>query len=207
MRNHKVAAAMSFLLLAGCAHQPAKLTEAPKTKLYEMFQKYCVATGGQFDAVDKAAATDGFVNRTPLENLLHIESTTWVKGRDHITVGPGHRVKLGADGTDQPWPYDPPQTKADGCYVTLRADHDDSQALIAKWAGVPANKRPSGIKATVDPLDRSYAFRIENGKHIAVRYDEQPSAIKSGGYWDLQFYVRDNDYTVGGHHYYLPEKP
>jgi len=191
------------ILVTSCAHQPP----AEPPKLYAMFQKYCVATDGQFAAVDRAATADGFVNHQGqgvLANLFHIESVTWQKGKDIISIGPLHRMVKGADGTLIPASYEPPGARAEACSITIATAKDDSQEAIARWAGVPVQHNPKAAEIG-DELSDRYGFRIENGKHVATgNYWDRSADAAVAGSWSILFYKRGAEYGVSLQHIYMP---
>jgi hypothetical protein len=211
MRNDKIAAVVSVLLLAGCAHQPMKVVEAPKTKLYDMFQKYCVATGGRFDAVNTAATADGFVHHQGqgvMAQILHIGvgSVSWQKGKDVVSIGPLHNDRIGADGKRTEVPYDPPGAKAEYCSIRIQAERDDSQGLIAKWAGVPVQHSPRAAEVGDEISDR-YGFRIENGMHVATNnYFDRSANAAMAGTWSAFLYKRGTEYDASLYHIYVPSE-
>jgi hypothetical protein len=189
------------LLLAGCAHKPP-----PYTPLYDAFQKYCVATGGQFEAVNKAATADGFkLLGEPVYSPFKIDSRSWQRGRDHISIGPLHRRKANADGNSELVAYDPPGTIAEHCTVTMTSEREESQASFAKWGVVPF-ARPGILEKTGDDINDSYSFRIENGKHLPVGRD-LVAAVNAGGYWQTTYWKRGKEYGAWLHHFYLPAVP
>lgn len=193
--------------LAGCAHQPpAPPPEPPKT-LFAMFQKYCVATEGQYAAVDKAATEDGFVNlqgKLVVAKLFNVESNSWQKKKDTVSVGPLHNIKSTPDGKVETVAWDPPQSKAEFCSVNIQRDRDDSQAIFAKWAGVPVWHSPRAAEAG-DEISDSYNFRIENGKHVLEERRLYSKEAITAGTWSATMYKRGSEYSMSIKHYYVPK--
>lgn len=192
----------AVLLLSACAHRPV---EPRHIELYDAFQKYCVVTGGRYDAVAEAATADGFAHlQTVVQGLFDVKSTTWQKGKNRIVIGPVTRYRIGSDGNAVLVPYDPPQTIADGCSVIIAADRDDSRASFAGWAGVRPLKQENPTRWG-DQYNDKYRFRLANHDHVAVDDRGTADALKAGGYWALLVYRRDHEYGAMLTHYYVPD--
>lgn len=197
-------------VLSGCAHQPpAPPPEPPKT-LFAMFQKYCVATGGERDAMAKALTADGYVDRSAqsvLRQIMDIQSITWQKGKDNVSWGPVTNNKITAGGKKEIAPLEPPGAKGDWCGIRIQREHDDSQGAIAKWAAVPVSHSPRAA-AVGDEISDFYGFRIENGKHVAAEHYEyggrSPEAVMAGT-WGVFLYKRGKEYGLSMSHLYMPK--
>jgi len=197
-------------VLSGCAHQPpAPPPEPPKT-LFAMFQKYCVTTGNEREAMAKALSADGYVDRSAqsvLRQIMDIQSITWQKGKDSVIWGPVTNNKITADGKKEIVPLEPPGAKGDWCSIRIHREHDDSQSAIAKWAGIPVKHRRQATEFG-DEISDFYGFRLENGKHIAIENyeltDRSPEAVMAGT-WGVFLYKRGTEYGLSMSHLYMPK--
>ncbi len=185
------------LLLAGCAHTPP-----PPTPLFDAFQKYCIATGGETEAVDKAATADGFKRVRPSVVPVMFESTSWNLGTTNISVGPTVTLRADGNGEMHPVPLEPAGSKMDFCLVKIVDEHDMSQAVAAKWAGVPAIFEPNPLRYG-DSINDKYSFRIENGRHVTLGLSAQErlDAVKNGGVWGMHFYRRGKETGMSFSHH------
>jgi hypothetical protein len=198
----------ALVLLSACARAPAPPPPLPQQpNLFALFQKYCLATGGRYDAVDKAATADGYANlkdKAVLANILHIDSTTWQKKRDIISVGPLHNIRTTPDGKAETIAWDPPDAKAESCHVEIVRQSDDSQAAFAKWAGVPVWHSPRAADVG-DEISDFYHFRIENGKHVPETGSIHSADTLRAGTWAATLFKRGTEYSMSLRHYYVPQ--
>lgn len=191
------------LLLSGCAHK----APPPPTPLFDAFQKYCVATEGRWEAVDKAATADGFRrNGEPVFSPFPIDSTTWQLHKSVIVVGPASMSRAGPDGNMHRVEWYPPGSKAETCGIRIVSDTDNSQAAIAKWTGVPTDKQFQDPKKWGDSLNDKYTFRLEHGRHVAAAQGSPDyiEAVKNGGTWWVLFYRRGSETGVSIRRHFMP---
>lgn len=197
------AVVLAGVLLSGCAHQPPP---GPPTTLFAMFQKYCLATGGQYEAVDQALTADGFKKdkKGPMAEIMQIKSISWRKGKDSVGIGPGSRYVDDGNGKMVLKPYEPATAKVEDCGVTIERETDDSQAAFARWAAVPAKRNPALAKSIGEQFRDDYNYQIVDGKHVPFVGDWNETAAYAGT-WRALVYKRDTEYGVSMSHIYVPK--
>jgi hypothetical protein len=172
-----------------------------------MFQKYCLATGGQYEAVDQALKADGFKKdkHGPMAEITQIQSISWRKEKDSVGIGPGRRYVDDGNGKMVLKPY-PAGAKVEDCGVTIERDTDDSQAAFARWAAVPAQRDAALAKLIGEQFRDVYNFQIVDGKHVrSVGFGQWDEKAALAGSWGVLVYKRDTEYGVSMSHIYVPK--
>lgn len=174
---------------------------AAPTPLYDAFLKYCVATNGEFGAVNKLATSEHLVREGAGVLRGTIEALRWVGKDMEVMVGPMHRLATSEDGKTVVRPLKPPGAKAETCSIRLYTDRDESGAAIAQWAAVPALDRPDALEFG-DDINVVYRFRGD--PRISVGYSDEASAVRAGGFWSVHYCKKGNRSDVDITHFFMP---
>ena len=152
---------------------------AADTPLFDAFQKYCISTNAQIDAVAAAVNRDhGVPGKITADVKPGTRMLKWdIPGLDYaltITVGNG-----------EPGPSTPLlKSHSAVCSVFGKTDATGSLAAVRKWVGLPPEKQTNG--KDVDQV--RYAFAQQGNKRTALPLPPNPAfddTAKSGGAWLL----------------------
>jgi len=172
---------------------------AANASLFDAFQKYCVSTNAQVDAVAAAVGRDhGVPERITVDVKPGTRMLAWdIPGLDYwLAVN----VVDGAAG-----PSLPPGTHSAVCVAVEKKDATGSLTALREWIGLSPNKQTTGKGSII----YEYAFTLHGSEHIAQSSDPAlfAEAVKNGGAWRLMAGGSEAGGSIALAHYYMPSSP
>ncbi len=170
---------------------------AADASLFDAFQKYCVATNAEIDAVAAAVGRDHAI---PDEINVEVKPGSKMLQWDipNLDYALSVTVVAGEPGSSMP-----PGTHSAVCTVLGKTDATTSLAALRAWVGIPPGEQTS-VKGVVT---YKYAFVQQGNTHTALPFGSDPAfddAVEHGGAWRLVAMGNPSDGFFALSHYFVP---
>ncbi|MDR3528457.1 MAG: hypothetical protein P4L57_14390 [Rhizomicrobium sp.] len=150
-----------------------EITSSTRMPMYDAFRRFCLTTGAQAEAIEKAVIISGiqFHKRGPAATVdpMPMDTTAWDMDFE------GHQLTINAGHTTEPHGSAMVQ-KSNTC--TINSWHSNEEASVTalhKWAGISpsADQRRRGLTL--------YAFEVRGTIIVALEDDDAGRLAKAQG--------------------------
>ncbi len=150
-----------------------RITSSIQMPMYDAFRKFCLDTGVQSEAVEKAVTISGikFHRRGPTStaNLMPMDLTMWDMDFE------GHKLTLNVGHSTENFGHAMVQRSTACSIVSWGGNEDASIAALFKWAGISptADQRRLGVTL--------YEFEVRGTAMVPLKDDDAGRLAKAEG--------------------------